>query len=164
LRTAGMDVTVTSLLALGVVIVLSACGVLLSRDNLYAALYMTVALILIATTYAVFNLQPVFILIAFVFVGAIGAVTIALAATYRITLEEFPVEKLWIIPIIITIAAVCYTIYAYVETPLEKIYSIDELLAEFPSDYLLLVTFLISLMILLMLSVVKFVRREEAWK
>jgi NADH-quinone oxidoreductase subunit J len=158
-----MDVTIASLLALGLVIVLSACGVLLSRDNLYAALYMTVALILIATTYAVFNLQPVFILIAFIFVGAIGAVTIALAATYRITLKEFPVEKLWIVPIVITMAVVCYTIYAYVGTPL-KIYSVDELLAEFPSDYLLLVAFLISLMVLLMLSVVKFVRRESAWK
>jgi NADH-quinone oxidoreductase subunit J len=158
-----MDVSVAVLLAFGVAIVLSACGVLLSRDNLYASLYMTIALILIATTYAFFSLQPVFILIAFIFVGAIGAVTIALAATYRFIPVKFSIEKLWIAPIIITIVVICCAIYLYVKHPIE-IYSVDKLLVEFPSNYLLLVTFLISLMILLMLSVVKFVREAGAWK
>lgn len=71
------------LLALAVFTVLFALGVLLTRDNFYAVVFMSATMILIAALYAVFQLQAVSILMIFIFVGAIGMVTIVLAATYR---------------------------------------------------------------------------------
>jgi NADH-quinone oxidoreductase subunit J len=66
------------LIALAGIAVLSSLGVLLSKDNFYSSLYMSATLIFVASIYAIFNLQPVFVLIVFVFVGAIGIVTVAI--------------------------------------------------------------------------------------
>ena len=145
-------------LTLGIAIVLFACGVLLSRDNLYASLYMSATLILIATIYTIYSIQSVFVLITFIFVGAIGIITIALAATYRF----IPARKInvyWLIPIAIVTAILAYTYYLYANQMgivLIKEYSF----ASFPTEYLLMVVFLVSLMALLMLSAIRLVRGE----
>ncbi|MFQ6062639.1 MAG: hypothetical protein ACE5J9_05635, partial [Methanosarcinales archaeon] len=114
--------------------------------------------------YAVFELQPVFILITFIFVGAIGAITIALTATYRFVPTR-QVDKLWIIPTAITIAVI--SIYVYLSTSINtsiQIYNVDIALTDFPStaNNQLLVMFLVSMMVVLLLSVIKIVMRESA--
>jgi len=145
-------------LTLGIATVLFACGVLLSRDNLYASLYMSVTLILIATIYTVYSIQSVFVLITFIFVGAIGIITIALAATYRF----IPARKIsvyWLIPIAIVTAIVAYTYYLYSDQ-IGIVFIKEHSFASFPTEYLLMVVFLVSLMALLMLSAIKLVRGE----
>ncbi len=153
-----MDTTSLILLALGSVTVLSSLGVLLSRDNFYSALYMALTMIFIATTFAVFNIQSAFILIAFIFIGAIGIITVALAAVFRYVPRRIPVDRLWIIPTILTIAVLSYTLYKYATFNLSTA-SVD--ISAFQSQYALAVVFLICLMVLLMISIVKIVRREE---
>lgn len=153
-----MDTASLILLALGSVTVLSSLGVLLSRDNFYSALYMALTMIFIATTFAVFNVQSAFILIAFIFIGAIGIVTVALAAVFRYVPRKIPVDRLWILPTILTIAVLAYTLYKYATFNISTA-SVD--ISVFQSQYALAVVFLICLMVLLMISIVKLVRREE---
>jgi len=153
-----MDTASLILLALGSVTVLSSLGVLLSRDNFYSALYMALTMIFIATTFAVFNVQSAFILIAFIFIGAIGIVTVALAAVFRYVPRKIPVDRLWILPTILTIAVLAYTLYKYATFNISTA-SVD--MSAFQSQYALAVVFLVCLMVLLMISIVKIVRREE---
>jgi len=153
-----MDTASLILLALGSVTVLSSLGVLLSRDNFYSALYMALTMIFIATTFAVFNVQSAFILIAFIFIGAIGIVTVALAAVFRYVPRKIPVDRLWILPTILTIAVLAYTLYKYATFNISTA-SVD--ISVFQSQYALAVVFLVCLMVLLMISIVKIVRREE---
>ncbi len=169
-----MDVEMVLLGASGVVIILSALGVLLSKDNFYSALYMTITLVMVATVYALFNLQPVFVLIVFVFIGAIGIVTVALAATYR-AMPERQFSWVWCIPAIITITAVVIGISISISSPASRYQyqypstgtseGVIPLFkpAEFlKPEYQLLLVFLASLAILLFLSVLKFYRAEES--
>ena len=93
-----MDNASLILPVLGSLTVLSSLGVLLSRDNFYAALYMSLTMIFIASMFATLNVQSGFVLIAFIFIGAVGIVTVALAAVFRRVPRGIPVEKLWIIP------------------------------------------------------------------
>ena len=144
------------LAALAGVAVLFALGVLVSSDNFYSALFMSVTLVLVATIYAFFSLQPVFVLILFVFVGAIGIVTVALAATYR-TEPKQQVSWFWAIPVALTVLILAEAISFY---PLDGSIApgtINFQLVNFMPhlEYLLLVVFLIALVLLLLLSVLK---------
>ncbi len=152
-----MDSMGLILLALGCVTVLSSLGVLFSKDNFYSALYMALTMIFIATMFAEFNVQPGFVLVAFIFIGAIGIITVALAAVFREVPREIPVNKLWIIPTIITLGALSYALYRYATYNLTTT-TVD--MSAFQSQYALVVVFLFSLMVLLMVSIVKLVRRE----
>ncbi len=138
--------------ALAGVAVLFSLGVLLSKDNFYSSLFMAVTLVIVASVYAFFDLQPVFVLIVFIFVGAIGIVTVALAATYRFAPER-QVSVLWALPVIITALILGFSVYT---TQLAYAGEIQFALGEFITpEYLLLILFLTSLIILLMLSVLK---------
>jgi NADH-quinone oxidoreductase subunit J len=153
-----MSADMLLLSALAGTAVVFALGVLLSEDNFYSALFMSVTLVFVATIYAFFNLQPVFVLIAFVFVGAIGIVTVALAATYR-SEPERQVSGLWAVPVAITaffiiLAITCYPVFH--PQPVSSSVIEFELMNFLPvTEYLLLILFLISLVILLLLSVLK---------
>jgi NADH-quinone oxidoreductase subunit J len=151
---------VTLLIALaGVFAIASSIGVLLTKDNLYAALYMSVSMLMVAAIYAVYNLQPVIVMIAFVFVGAVGMITIAIAATYRFVPVR-RVDLLWIAPILVVFAVVAYAYYSF-STSSIVISDVNSAFATVPSDYLLVVIFLFSVMVLMMLSAIKLVRRVE---
>ncbi len=151
--------TVTLLTAVaGVLAVLASIGVLLTRDNFYAALYMSVAMIFIAAIYAVFNLQPVVVMITLVFVGAVGIVTIAIAATYR-AVPTRKVDLIWIAPVIVVFAIVSYAYFSFATANLEI--SAENAFADVPTDYLFVVLFLFAVMILMMLSAIKLARRVE---
>jgi len=155
-----MSADMLLLSALAGIAVVFALGVLLSKDNFYSALYMAATLVFVATVYAFFNLQPVFVLILFVFIGAIGIVTVALAATYRSDPER-QVSRLWAVPVAITVFFVSLAIatYSYSALNLQPVSSSAiefELMNFIPlTEYMLLVVFLISLVVLLLLSVLK---------
>lgn len=153
-----MSVEMLLLLALTGVAVLFSLGVLFSKDNFYSSLFMSVTLIFVATIYALFNLQPVFILIVFIFVGAIGIVTVALAATYR-SEPERQFSGLWAVPVAITAFIIILAIYSYSVFNPQPVPSsaIEFKLMNFIpiTEYLLIVVFLMSLMVLLLLSVLK---------
>ncbi|MEM0203152.1 MAG: hypothetical protein QXO16_04120 [Archaeoglobaceae archaeon] len=147
-----MDLQTLLISTLGALAVISAVGAWLTRDNFYSALYMSVAMIFVAGIYAVFNLQPAVVLITLVFVGAVGIVTIAVAATFRAKTTR-KINLLWTLPILVVLAIVAYT-YSEVQ----KI-SISSTGLEFVGDYFLLIVFLISMMVLVMLSAIKILRR-----
>ncbi len=139
--------------------VLFSLGVLLSKDNFYASLFMSITLVFVASVYALFDLQPVFVLIVFIFVGAIGIVTVALAATYRAAPER-QFSWVWTLPVVITAFVIGFSIYRL--TP-QSAYSstfefelINFISATEPiTEPLLLILFLMSLVVLLLLSVLK---------
>ncbi len=147
------------LIALAGIAVLSSLGVLLSKDNFYSSLYMSATLIFVASIYAIFNLQPVFVLIVFIFVGAIGIVTVAVAATYRSD-PESQFSKPWAVLVVITAAVVGFAIYSYkMLNPNLSFGMIEFELINFmsQSEYLILVLALVALVVLLLLSVLKMV-------
>ncbi len=142
------------------VLVLSSLGVLLSKDNFYSALFMTLTLVMVASVYTLFDIQSVFVLIVFVFVGAIGIVTVALAATYR-AMPERQFSWVWCIPVAITAAVLCHFISAAgYGIPGRVAFSLSGFIKT--SEYQLLVVFLTSLVILLFLSVIRLYRGEES--
>lgn len=147
-----MDLQTLLISTLGALAIVSAVGAWLTRDNFYSALYMSVAMLFVAGIYAVFNLQPAVVLITLVFVGAVGIVTIAVAATFRAKTAR-KINLLWTLPILLVLAIVAY---AYIEA--QKI-SVSSSGIEFVGDYFLLIVFLISMMILVMLSAIKILRR-----
>ncbi len=147
------------LIALAGIAVLSSLGVLLSKDNFYSSLYMSATLIFVASIYAIFSLQPVFVLIVFIFVGAIGIVTVAVAATYRSD-PESQFSKPWAVLVVITAAVVGFAIYSYKMLNPEMSFSVIKFeLINFmaQSEYLILVLSLVALVVLLLLSVLKMV-------
>ncbi|MDI6811659.1 MAG: hypothetical protein QMD80_08370 [archaeon] len=153
-----MSGDVLLLLALAGVAILFSLGVLVSKDNFYSSLFMSVTLIFVAAVYALFNLQPLFVLIVFIFVGAIGIVTVALAATYR-SEPERQVSGLWVVPVAITAFIIGFSIYSYTlftpqpVSPSEIEFKMMNFLPI--TEYLLIVLFLITLVVLLLLSVLK---------
>lgn len=154
-----MSMEVWVLIALAGIAVLSSLGVLLSKDNFYSSLYMSATLIFVASIYAIFSLQPVFVLIVFIFVGAIGIVTVAVAATYRSD-PESQFSKPWAVLVVITAAVVGFAIYSYKMLNPEMSSSVIKFeLINFmsQSEYLILVLSLVALVVLLLLSVLKMV-------
>ncbi|MCW3137596.1 MAG: hypothetical protein OCU20_01045 [Methanophagales archaeon] len=159
-----MNIEMILLEAFAGILVLSALGVLLSRDNFYSTLFMTLTLVMVATVYTLFDLQPLFVLIVFVFVGVIGIVTVALAATYR-AMPERQFSWIWCIPVLMTGVILGFSIFAHPLHGMGMGSQIRFTLQGFlkpESEYQLLFLFLTSLVILLFLSVIKLYRGEES--
>ena len=153
-----MYVDILLLAALAGIAVLFSLGVLVSKDNFYSALYMSVTQVFVATVYAFFNLQPVFVLLVFIFVGAIGIVTVALAATYR-SEPERQISGFWVLPVFLTVLIIGSAIMSnilFAPQPISTGTIAFELMNFIPiAEYLLIVVALISLVVLLLLSVLK---------
>ena len=143
---------------LAVVTIIFAAGMLFVRDNFFAAMYMSATLIMVATISAFFGIEPAFVLIVFIFVGAIGVVTVALASTYREHSENGNSLKMWLIPAIVTAGVIAISVYTTLgRVPVGRTIAFE--LASFLSnpEYILLVISLTALGILLMLSVLKMI-------
>ena len=150
-----MSAELLLLSALAGVAVIFALGVLVSKDNFYSALFMSVTLVLVATVYAFFDLQPVFVLIVFIFVGAIGIVTVALAATYR-SAPERQLSGLWTVPVAIAAVILAGSIFMASPQPATSGAIEFDLMQFIPqTEYLLIVVFLVSLVVLLLLSILE---------
>ncbi len=153
-----MDTASLAMVAMCCFAVLTAFAALFTKDTFYSALYMSATLVTIAGMFALNNVQPVFVLITFIFVGAIGAVTVALAAMYRDPKPKIQIDFIWFLPAIITFAAIFNAIFGLKNVP--SAFSGSEVSA-FVENYAVFALFFFALAILLMLAVVKFVRREE---
>ncbi|MEM4155528.1 MAG: hypothetical protein QXQ38_02250 [Archaeoglobaceae archaeon] len=136
---------------LGALALLSAIASLLTRDNFYSALYMSLTMVFIAGIYAFYNLQPSVVLITLVFVGAVGVVTIAVAATYRAKSSR----KLSMLPALAIAIVVALII---LRLPLEFRFEVLENGITFLGDYFIAVIFLVCMMILIMLSTIKILK------
>ncbi len=150
-----MDIIASLTVVISLFAVLASLGVLLTRDNFYAALYMSITMVFVAAIYAILDIQPAVVLITLIFIGAVGIVTIALAATYR----AVPTRKInlaWGLPLIIVFGLVCYV---YMNTTGGKIEVIgSNNLIAVPYEYFFVLLLLFSVIILMMLSAIKFVR------
>ncbi len=148
-----MDVVI---IVLSLVAVLSAIGALFSRDNFYSAIYLAITLLAVGGIYAEHGVYSVFALIAFIFIGAIVIITIAIAATYRF-LNPRKINILWLGAI--EILAVIVAVTAALNFP-----ALSGFTDAFPrvlSNYMSLITFLVVLTTLIMLSAVSMIRRDS---
>ena len=153
-----MNIETVIIAVAGVFAVASSVGVLLTRDNFYAALYMSVTMLFVAAMYAAFDLQPVVVIIALIFVGAVGIVTVAVAATTRGKIAR-EVSLLWVAPVFVVFAILAYAYYSLAANNIEI--SGQETFSTIPTDYFSVVILLFSLTVLMMLSAIKLARRAE---
>uniref|UniRef100_A0A7J2TJD3 NADH-quinone oxidoreductase subunit J n=1 Tax=Archaeoglobus fulgidus TaxID=2234 RepID=A0A7J2TJD3_ARCFL len=147
-----MDLQSLLISLLGIFAIACAVGSWLTRDNFYSALYMSVAMLFVAGIYASFNLQPAVVLITLVFVGAVGIVTIAVAATYRARIPR-KMNLIWTLPALVIIAVLGYV---YSE---KSISEVNYAVMDFVGEYFLAIIFLICMMVLVMLSAIRILRR-----
>lgn len=143
----------------GILAILGATGVLFTRDDFYAALYLCLTMIFVSSMYAAYNIQQVVVLLTLIFVGVVGAVTIVVAATYETRLPREP-NKVWA-----AFAAVVFIIvasaYYSITTELKISGDFAKEFATVPTEYFLVLVVLFTLMILIVLSAIKLVRRVE---
>uniref|UniRef100_A0A7C3YP74 NADH-quinone oxidoreductase subunit J n=1 Tax=Geoglobus ahangari TaxID=113653 RepID=A0A7C3YP74_9EURY len=148
-----MDVVI---IVLSLVAVISAIGALFSRDNFYSAIYLAITLLAIGGIYAEHGVYSVFALIAFIFIGAIVIITIAIAATYRF-LNPRKINILWLGAI--EILAIIVAVTAALNFP--ALSGFTDAFSSVLSNYMSLITFLVVLTTLIMLSAVSMVRRDS---
>ena len=144
-----------ALITLGVLAVLSAIGVTITRDNLYAAIYLAVATGLVGAIYGLFGITYGFVLIYLIFVGATITITIVLAATYRRVEFRGGVGRSWVVPMILFIIAV---IVASAMTNYEIPTITSQSLVSFLSapDSLLLIALLAALLMAVMIGLIMY--------
>lgn len=150
-----MDVVVVALLS--ILAVVFGIGAWISRDNFYSTIYMSAVMLSVGGIFAFHGIHSVFVLIAFIFIGAIGIVTVALAATYRF-INPREISERWLI--VAEIVAVILAVTVGLNTFMAGEFSdaFDRVL----TDYLTLVTFLVVLTALLMMSAISMLRRDSA--
>ncbi len=148
-----MDAVVVTLLSL--LAVLFAVASWASKDNFYSAIYMSAVMLTVGGIYAFHGIYSVFVLIAFIFIGAIGIMTVALAATYRF-INPRKISENWLV--IVEVLAVVFAVTAGINTFMVDGFTdaFDRLLP----DYLTMIAFLIVLTTLLMLSAISMLRRD----
>ncbi|WP_290898436.1 hypothetical protein [Ferroglobus sp.] len=146
------DFVVVLLSALSVAMAL---GVAKSRDNFYSALYMSATLLVVGGTYAYLGVHSVLALIAFIFVGAVGIITIALAASYRF-INPVKHSGYWAL-FSAFVAVFLGTTLAVFSVSLPKFV---DAFKEFTADYQTYVLLLVVMVTLLLLSAISMVRRD----
>ncbi|MHC1566584.1 MAG: hypothetical protein ACXQS7_06360 [Candidatus Syntropharchaeia archaeon] len=149
------------LLTLAFITICLATGVLLTKDNLFSALYMSATLILVASIYAFFGIQPGVLFIVFIFTGAIGAVTVALAATYRAEPESPSYGYITAI-VLVTALAILGSFTSMRSSPGDIEFTLSGFIQD-PS-YILLIVALSSLGILLMLAALRLIGGVSEWR
>lgn len=146
---------IDALITLGIFAVLSAIGITITKDNLYAAIYLAIATGLVGAVYGLFGITYGFILIYLIFVGATITMTIVLAATYRRVEFRGGVGKSWIAPMLLFIIAI---IIASAFTNYEVTPVTSQSLISFAStpDGLLLIALLASLLMAIMIGLIMY--------
>uniref|UniRef100_A0A7C3RDM3 NADH-quinone oxidoreductase subunit J n=1 Tax=Archaeoglobus fulgidus TaxID=2234 RepID=A0A7C3RDM3_ARCFL len=153
-----MNIDTLIIAAAGFFAVASSIGVLLTKDNFYAAMYMSVTMLFVAAIYAAFNIQPVVVIITLIFIGAVGIVTVAIAATYRAGVSR-KVSIFWIIPVIIVFAILAL---AFTSLAVDSIEVVNpDVFPAVATEYFFVILFLFALVVLMMLSAIKLARRVE---
>lgn len=144
-----------ALITLGIFAVLSAIGITVTKDNLYAAMYLAVTTGLIGAVYGLFGITYGFVLIYLVFVGATITITIVLAATYRRVEFRGGISRSWILPMLLFVVAI---IIASVWTNYSVMPITGQSLISFTStpDSLLLIVLLSSLLMTIMIGLIMY--------
>ncbi len=150
-----MDVVIVALLS--VLAMVFGIGAWITKDNFYSAIYMSAVMLSVGGIFAFHGIHSVFVLIAFIFIGAIGIVTVALAATYRF-INPREISEKWLI--VAELVAVVLAVTVGLNTFMVGDFS--DAFSGVLTDYLTLVTFLIVLTALLMISAVNMLRRDSA--
>ncbi|GAB6945717.1 hypothetical protein [Vulcanisaeta sp. JCM 14467] len=144
-----------ALITLGVFAVLSAIGITITKDNLYAAIYLAVTTGLVGAVYGLFGITYGFVLIYLIFVGATITMTIVLAATYRRIEFRGGVGKSWIIPMLLFIVSIivasAFTNYEVAPVTSQSLISFVS-----TSDGLLLIALLASLLMAIMIGLIMY--------
>lgn len=145
-------------LILSIFSIIFALGAWVSRDNFYSALLMSATMLTVGAIYALHGIYSTFLLIAFIFIGAIGIVTVAVAATYRFLDPRSGINEGYLVVAEIIGAFLALTVGLH--TFFGGSYS--DKFGQVLENYLSLVAFLIVLTALLMLSALSMLRRESA--
>jgi len=148
-----MDAIVVAVLSL--LAILFAIASWASKDNFYSAIYMSAVMLTVGGIYAFHGIYSVFVLIAFIFIGAIGIMTVALAATYRF-INPRKISEKWIV--VVEIVAIIVAVTAGINTL--AVNGFKDAFDRVLPDYLTLIAFLVVLTTLLMLSAISMLRRD----
>jgi len=146
-----------AIILLSALSIAAALGVAKSRDNFYSALYMSATLLAVGGIYAYLGVHSVLALIAFIFVGAVGIITIALAASYRF-IEPIKQSGYWAL-FSAFVAVFLGTTLAVFSVSLAKF---EDTFRQFAADYQTYVLFLVVMMTLLLLCAMSMVRGDES--
>jgi len=154
-----MSIILTAILAS--LIVLSSIAVLVTRDNLYASIYLAIASALTACLYFVYGTGLMFALIVLIYIGVVVGLTILIAATYRyVEVRSISVNKYWLPPLIIAIALTIATAFRHMQ--LVKIPTTAQLslntLSTFASDYAVYIALLALLLLVIAIGCIKIAR------
>jgi len=118
---------------------------------------MSVTLLLIGGLYAYLGIHSVLALISFIFVGAVGIITVALAASYRF-INPVDHKSYWALSSAF-VAVFLGTTLAVFSVALGKF---EDKFKEFVVDYQAIIFFLVVMVVLLMLSAISMVRRDAS--
>lgn len=149
-----------ALVVVEVLAVVSSLAVLLTKDNLYSALYLALASGFSATALLLMNGVLPFVLIVMIYVGATITVTIVLAATYRRPVQYTGVEGKWIgVSLVIVVLALIALKSIYV-TPLQPISLSSAQLAHdvLSSGMIMLLILLVSFLSMVMAITIRYLK------
>jgi NADH-quinone oxidoreductase subunit J len=141
-----------ALITIEVLALASSMAVLLSKDNLYSALYLALASGFSASILLVLNGVLPFVLIVMIYIGATITVTIILAATYRRPVTYAVLESKWIsiAVVVVTLALIAlkpaYSILVYPSSISPAQLARDVLSSDMVMLLMLLVSFLSVIM------------------
>ena len=147
-------------IALLVLIVVFSLAALLTRDNLYSAIYLAITSTLTACLYFTFNVGLVFPLIMLIYVGVVTGLTILIAATYRyVELRSIEYSRYWIIPLIIAIIVTILIVFKYTHNiRLASSPITFETLTSFTTTYIPFVLILVVMLLIVALACIKILR------
>ena len=152
-----------ALITLGTIAVIAAIGISITKDNLYAAIYLAVTTGLVGAIYGLFGITYGFVLIYLVFVGATITITIVLAATYRRIEYRGGVGKSWVVPMLLFIVAVI-TASLWTEYRVSPL-TAQSLMKLTSMNNLLLMALLSSLLMAIMLGLIMYYHEvNKQWR
>ena len=149
-----------ALITVEVLVLVSSMAVLLSKDNLYSALYLALASGFSASVLLMLNGILPFVLIVMIYIGATITVTIILAATYRRPVTYAVFESKWIsIAVVIAIFALIALKPTYLTSMYPSSISPVQLARDvLSSDMVMLLVLLVSFLSVIMAIAVRYLK------
>ena len=155
----GLALVIVEILA-----VVSSLAVLLTKDNLYSALYLALASGLSATALLLMNGVLPFVLIVMIYVGATITITIVLAATYRRPVAYTGVEGKWIGVALVIVVLSLIALKSVYATPLQPASLSPAQLAHdvLSSSMVMLLILLVSFLSMVMAITIRYLKVTQS--
>jgi NADH-quinone oxidoreductase subunit J len=149
-----------ALITVEVLVLASSMAVLLSKDNLYSALYLALASGFSASVLLMLNGVLPFVLIVMIYIGATITVTIILAATYRRPVTYAVFESKWIsIAVVVVVLALIALKPAYSTLVYPSSISPAQLARDvLSSDMVMLLVLLVSFLSVIMAIAIRYLK------